>query len=1780
MSQIEYIELKPMKNFLFEFFQRVNQYRDVGQYVACFLIAISFCQLFFFVDFFFIGNNLIKTSINYTYYHDITIYDFISIAFKASLFIPLFEYDMEVFKVMYPMLIILIYIGTSVLIISIIYVAKCLIQEREVYFTLFLGSISSFFLFFQWTMFCPIQIALLYPFYGSMTEIAPYNHNAFKAINLILVVLFFLMSFVLAILNNDALNKNDNSLCRKDCSIEIMLNFLRVIFIITFVSQLPRDYNNVISIACSLIIFIMIIKQFNNRIFYDETIAKIFGSCLLCYIKIFFNGLIALIWQYYIHDYSFTIILCFFFSYYLYAFSYKRLKSVFMKKPMAELKEIDELILYTDILEEEAGKTIIGDMISGSRIAGFILEHKSTCIQESCPLKIKGELFLPLINKSIVINSEDTQNLYKDEIFLIHLIKEVYMVLGSKFYGKPKFHFAYASFLLYRFGNIKLALIEIENSKKFSFNIQQQYSFYLLKHIANERLLNNQSYIANYAKFNISILDILDVIILDQLGKDLETEIFDCARLKRDFWRSLTNDNLSIEELYRKGNKYIKNKNKVEKIWEQICLITDQNKQINDIYNSYLTIICDNKNGLITKETKTRNDDNDEEHDDLVETRFYDDIGLFIINVTFGPDIGIITYYNRNVCKLFNFKPDELLGKNISILQPDCIGKVHNEILIRFLETGKTRVTGANTPIFVKLKNKLITPVFLLVMPIPTYNDRSEALGLLRPVSSSYFYLLFDEYGIVDSYTSNFAKLDDSLDLEDIYDSYPYLDFFVFYLFPFLLQPIEHLGNKPLFLHENTLLENSQSQVCAYIDQKLFHYLSNVMDNLINNKTKSKINIRPNAKVKIDYDKLTENEKRKFNVYSDFHKSLLKMKEFLITNRHQFSQEGIGGINEKNSKKKQKSNFCDEISYVEQFQHYKTYLEEATGYIEEDYLNESNDAFENHYDCNIIKQVLNCKISLLHFNKNNKMYIMELSIPPNDSDEFKHDNDSFYDKSSSSSRKQEEINKDLSKRKEEEINNKQLDNNIEQNTEDTGSISGKTKINQSSIQNLIQKIRDEKRIRDSFHQSSYMNLIFYGLLLIFLAYTIFIIIYFYQFKQQQNLIFNGFYLYSMFLENMFSLRHLAHIEYIKYNDPTEFPLIELYSLNTTLAQIAAESLIINKNISDLLFQLTDSESVNNIIRIVYPSELGDSYTAMREIENNLIKNNIYITDPKSLILENIVNLLKDSIGIDITNAKFTPLTKADRLLRINQILLHTGRSYCNTYEVKIVVLRNLFNKLINRVMITIKYCSVGLGIVAFIAMLLVFLSLRKMYIMNQKITEKLTSIKIEDIKTIINSVEDFIIMLQGSSVIDEHMKKLNDKNNFKNNITFDNEGNGLDNFDEKHLLETDQLISNDEEEIISHRSNIIISNAQTLTTLKSNSANNEKESVENNHKIKESVNKTGIKKEVNTLAANNQPKNNLMKNNLYNSSIQMAKRKIIRKENIFLAFSMNILLIILIIIAYFILSYVLVQFYNNKHRFLFQFAINIYNGHLNNLLLILNLHDLFISNNKMTFDSTISNQLMITELFEKIKESNLILFSQYSQNSSRFSSSVQNQFNYIFYQDLCNINTTLLTSGNFKLTCSFQSFSYDYSTVFPKGLKYAIDNYSNEIDNLIMNYLDLVDNDANTLYVYFKLNNVLFMSPYILATFHFKQIFHYFRILVTQQFFSNSNTLFVFIIAVSVTCLLLLLLTICTKWLKYSNQIKMEEFMSIKLIAEIPINVIMKNVEILTYLKNYVTSKE
>ena len=1603
-----------LKEVSFRFFFLVNQFRNIGKFTTISLIIISFFQTFFILDFLikYKNNNIPLQIVN----SNISIIDILGIFMRFSLIMPILEIDKSILSTMHKVFLGLIYFYCISLFICIVYSVNCIIRNKEVYFSFVLSYISTLFQLIQWVLYQPTLYVLSYSFFGVYKDLTSpiVNNTVFATINIILMIFIIFLSFIITILNNDSINRLDNSLCRKDYDLEKLNFYVKTILFFTFIysDSLSIFISNIFLTISCIIIFYLIFMQFIVKHYYDNFISKLFAALFLCYVEKMVDGLYNILVKNNSNDYNFSMIFCFFINFTIFNYIYEQMNSLILNQNVNFLKDIEEMTVYMDILDEIMNKSHYGDSEAQLMIAGYIIKHKANCNQVNCPLNFK-ELYHPLTNRIDSI-PENIHEICKNEIVLIHIMKEIYIVLGNKFTGNGKYHFAYSNFLLFRMGNSKLALIEIQKSILFSKTIQQEYSFFLLKKIVNDFLLNNQFYINS----NISNTDIIDVIIFDILAKKFEMFIEECSKLKISFWTTLQENKVFIEDLYKKGKNYIKMKKNVSKTWKEITEISKNNKRLFELYKNYLDCICDDLSGL---SNELIYNDLDVEVDNIVESRFNDDTGFVIINLNFGINIGNINYINKSINKIFKYENDELIGKNISILQPQSMGKFHNKFLKNYIETGKIKQIGKNNLIYGKDKEKFLVPICLFIIPLPSFSSMSEILGLIRERYIEGSVIIVNEFGLIDCFSRDLLKYDERLDPVKELNG---ISFFIFYIFPELFYTNHHDNSKskrPFFINEKKLLE--LTTLYGYFDLDLVKKLQELESDSRKRNPSRKDKIRRETSQKID------NYKINLKILFDFKRACLAIKEY-VEKKNEEKLKLINIHSHISSKDRDKNNINNEINLtkISSLKKRDNFFVDHYDYFEryKNYLDNSIEMSLNDGKKRVFKKQFVVKIEPIKFrsqDKEAKIYIIHFRTPPSKNESFmgwEDQNDSFQEKEDFKFKKSKSINK--------------LD-------DDTGSVSSSLNITHTSISSTVQRLREQNLKNNSFHKSHYMNLLLYFLVGILIGLITYYNIHINSFTNQQNIITKGIDNFYKMKVNLLYLRKYTFLKNLNLtlNSSSKSLLQnEFKSLNSRLIEISLNLLKLNENSTSILMNLTNKDYVNNLNQISF--NYLDKFYMFSEILDMLILYSLFMCD--SSLLTNPINNGNLSILI---SSKINLSLDLDNIM--NFLVVNTNNQIHNVIMQKISVLYSLFNYEINRTLQELIVGYIIFSSLAFVIFILIFLILKERYNYNQTILEFLKQIKNDEIKEIVTKIEQFLKNINGSN---------------KSNTTADYKA--LNQF----------TITNDNE----------------------------------------------IDKE----------------------------KFIIREENIFLSFFLNIALIVILIAIHLLLNYYVTLSFINNFKSLSNYNEIIYNSQQYNILLISNLRDIYISNNTAMYnhDSLIISYLNLS--IYNAKSSSDLIFYNYSEQQENFPSDTQIKLDLIFYTDVCS-------SIYFNITCD----SDIYREIFYKGLRYSLNFYSYLINNVIFFFNPFNKIDLLSIFIN---NNQFFYLPSFLEEYKLSTIYENIILELNNKIYINSGSLCLMILIISLICISTILFSISISWKRYVNKIKLEEYMSNKIIAEIPIYII------------------
>ncbi|TZF86239.1 PAS domain S-box protein (plasmid) [Pedobacter sp. BS3] len=97
-------------------------------------------------------------------------------------------------------------------------------------------------------------------------------------------------------------------------------------------------------------------------------------------------------------------------------------------------------------------------------------------------------------------------------------------------------------------------------------------------------------------------------------------------------------------------------------------------------------------------------------------------------------DKGLVESINPSACKLFGYQPDEVIGRNISMLMPSPYSEQHDEYIARYQRTGKAHIIGIGREVQGLKKDGSVFPFRLGVSEVQ-YSGRKIYTGFIHDLT-------------------------------------------------------------------------------------------------------------------------------------------------------------------------------------------------------------------------------------------------------------------------------------------------------------------------------------------------------------------------------------------------------------------------------------------------------------------------------------------------------------------------------------------------------------------------------------------------------------------------------------------------------------------------------------------------------------------------------------------------------------------------------------------------------------------------------------------------------------------------------------------------------------------------------------------------------------------------------------------------------------------------------------------------------------------------------------
>jgi PAS domain S-box-containing protein len=181
----------------------------------------------------------------------------------------------------------------------------------------------------------------------------------------------------------------------------------------------------------------------------------------------------------------------------------------------------------------------------------------------------------------------------------------------------------------------------------------------------------------------------------------------------------------------------------------------------------------------------------------------------------------LVRHFNPAAERIFGYRSDEVLGKNVNMLMPEPYHTAHDGYVSAYMQTGEKKIIGVGREVQGKRKDGTVFPLDLAVSEVPLGGGERAFVGMVRDIS--------DRKRQEEQLTSTLGQLE--VYAADLERSNQELDDFAYIASHDLKEPLRGLHNHSRFLqedYEELLDEDGKRRINRLI------FLSQRMERLVN----------------------------------------------------------------------------------------------------------------------------------------------------------------------------------------------------------------------------------------------------------------------------------------------------------------------------------------------------------------------------------------------------------------------------------------------------------------------------------------------------------------------------------------------------------------------------------------------------------------------------------------------------------------------------------------------------------------------------------------------------------------------------------------------------------------------------------------------------------------------------------------------------------------------------------------------------------------------------------
>ena len=615
----------------------------------------------------------------------------------------------------------------------------------NIYIKFFIYVLYNVILDFCFSNFC-IGSSKLNPNFSDVT-CSIKDHAAIFTISIILVIICFIIYIFIQIFYSDAFYLNGNFYAKMSTDYEFYLSINSIIIslLLNQVEFLSKEFFLIYNFVISILLFIY---YYTHVIYYEETINVVVG---LYHILYAWTSLFCLIFNFTdIGEKGIMYVISVILVIILYINLNRKFENtIYIETPFNEINNEYYLLKYFYNLIDKSAK--INNPRNKSLLYGIIEMHKIECPNPSCITKTMERSYLPLSKKW----SDPTKNFIEEEVYMKHLLIVIMNFFISKERCNADMYLNLSLYLLQVIGNYCQSMFFSRKVSTLNLTIKEAFSLTRLNIKLSKGLIeplkSPKEQCFNLEGLNVSMYykyDFLSQKFVDEISKDVNLSL----ELWKTFRTSLKDPTKKIDFniIFELTDKIRNTKTNVELMWNKLLNIYSGANSFFDLYLEYVEEINDDELKKRDLESLKRKNENFGDHigQNYYSILFNKETVILIVNGDKGNE-GTIELTNKEIEKVFNFRPIDIKGMNLTSLMPKIFAKKHSKYIERYFKIGEKKIVDKNDyKTYGKDKNNSILKLKLAVKLFPILNEKILFCGLINKENIDDLIIMDEKFNI------------------------------------------------------------------------------------------------------------------------------------------------------------------------------------------------------------------------------------------------------------------------------------------------------------------------------------------------------------------------------------------------------------------------------------------------------------------------------------------------------------------------------------------------------------------------------------------------------------------------------------------------------------------------------------------------------------------------------------------------------------------------------------------------------------------------------------------------------------------------------------------------------------------------------------------------------------------------------------------------------------------------------------------------------------------------